>query len=72
MLKRVTAKNVMVDVSPRPTEYEMEVPYWQLECGHFVTPPSDIFGERFPKRMHCRECEASANSEKGRINADIS
>jgi hypothetical protein len=55
-LRAVIERNVLVDVSPKPAEYAMNIPKWKLECGHFVSPPQDIYGERFPSRMRCGEC----------------
>lgn len=36
---------------------------WELECGHKVSPPTDIIGPRYPSRMRCRRCFEEANSD---------
>ncbi len=28
----------------------------ELECGHFLSPPTDLTGRRFPDRMRCWKC----------------
>ena len=58
-LRTVTERGFMVNVSSKPEEYEMNIPQWRLECGHLVSPPSDIYGERFPSRMRCGECQGA-------------
>lgn len=44
----------------------------ELECGHKLSPPTDLIGRRYPARMRCRKCfeessskEADENDEKG-------
>ena len=38
----------------------------ELECGHLVMPPSDIYGETYPIRQRCRFCykELSLHKEQ--------
>lgn len=56
-LRKVVGHNESEDVSQTPG-LPMVVPRWKLECGHLVSPPQDIYGERFPERMRCRACAA--------------
>lgn len=37
----------------------VRAPRWKLECGHLVSPPVDMYGERFPDRMRCGPCRQS-------------
>lgn len=38
------------------SQFEANVPAWELECGHKVHPPRDITGPRYPERMRCAQC----------------
>lgn len=62
-LRQVVETGVVVNVSTKLGEYEMNVLKWKLECGHLVSPPQDIYGERFPEKMRCGECRNAANSQ---------
>lgn len=64
-LRKVTEVGVMVDISSKPDQYKMEVPKWKLECGHLVSPPSDMYGDRYPARMRCRQCATESTEQKG-------
>lgn len=54
VVDRAESEDVSRDDDPMP------VPRWKLECGHLVSPPVDIHGERFPARMRCGQCQAEA------------
>jgi hypothetical protein len=62
-LRRVVNEFASKEVTVGDTSYEVEAV--ELECGHKVSPPTDIIGRRYPARMRCRRCwEAEQGSSK--------
>lgn len=64
-LRKVIDRDVWVEIGENEDGVKVRAPRWKLECSHLVRPPTDLYGDRFPNRMRCGECQKDAIATGG-------